>query len=274
MKLFITCLIVLFSFGSSFGQEQEWQWLLKDSTRISESSEWSVDILQNLYISEAGVINKYDSTGTLKFTQSIKSLGELSDMVIINTMKLLYFSEEQQILCYLDNTLAQNQDCIDLMERNITYASHVARSDRSNKLWLYDEINYRLLLIDLESESTAPFVIENLRNITGSYSFLGMEESGGKLYINCGLEGIFVFDIYGSLLQKIDRSYIVSMSADPNGIYLLDNSGLLEYYLVDRDESSKISLPNRKVEQLKVAGSIVYLKSGDFVYKYSLEKSK
>ncbi len=274
MKFLITCLLALYSINSSHGQEVDWKWVLKDSTRLSENSDWSVDILQNLYVSEAGVINKYDSTGTLKFTQSIKSLGELSDMVIINTMKLLYFSEEQQIICYMDNTLAQNQDCIDLMERNITYGSHVARSDRSNKLWLYDEINYRLLLIDLESESTAPFVIENLRNITGSYSFLGMEESGGRLYVNCGLEGIFVFDIYGSLLQKIDRPDIVSMSADPSGIYLLNNAGKLEYYLVDRDDSYMISLPKIKVGQIKVAGSIVYLKSGDFVYKYSLEKSK
>lgn len=253
---------------------QRYDWHLKDSIKIGRNAVWSVDILQNIYVSNAGVVNKYDSTSALKFSQSIKSLGELSDLIVINTMKLVYFSDEQQILCYMDNTLAQNEDCIRLGDRDIISATTVAKSDRSNKVWVFDDINSRLLLIDTESENTAPFVIENVRSIIGEGNVAQMVESGGRLYLNCPSSGVYIFDLYGALVGKIKDLDVRAITADQTGVYLLVNDRELKYQSATYEDPVLVSLPMMHVDDLKVTGSLVYLKSGDFVYKYSLEKSK
>jgi len=271
LNYIIFCLLLL---NDSFAQEiQHYDWHLKDSVKLGKNAVWSVDILQNIYVSDAGVVNKYDSTKTLKFSQSIKSLGELSDLIVINTMKLVYFSDEQQILCYMDNTLAQNEDCIRLGDRDIISATTVAKSDRSNKVWVFDDINSRLLLIDTESENVAPFIIENVRSIIGEGNVAQMIESGGRLYLNCPSSGVFIFDLYGALVGRLDDRAVRALSADQTGVYLLLNDHEIKYKSITYEDPVNVSLPISNVQDLKVSGSLVYLKSGDFVYKYSLEKS-
>ena len=247
------------------------QWVVHDSIRVGKGVEWTVDVLQNYYISERGVLNKYDSTGVLKFSQSIKSIGELSDLLVINTMKLVYFSEEQQVLCYLDNTLARNEDCLLLSDRNIVSATKVARSDRSNRIWIYDEVNSSLSLIDTEDENVKPFIVENVLGLIGNGEVAEMVESGGKLYINIRREGIYVFDIYGSLADKINVLNADKICADQTGLYvLLDNH--LDYYTNSSDRVFHLELPRENVVQFKLSGSYIFLESGDFVYKYLIRR--
>ena len=59
-------------------------------------SAWNIDQLNNVYVAEGSTLNKYNSEGNLIFSQSIKSIGEISSIDILNPMKIGLLSIEQQ----------------------------------------------------------------------------------------------------------------------------------------------------------------------------------
>ena len=107
VKVKISLLVIVFLTSySTFAQDSvSYTWDDKGTVTINENEVWALDAFENVYVSNNEVINKFDSEGELMFSQSIKSLGRMTQMVLINTMKLVHFSEEQQTLCYFDNTL-------------------------------------------------------------------------------------------------------------------------------------------------------------------------
>jgi hypothetical protein len=271
LKTYLT-IIALTVLTVSFAQkDSSFNWRLIDSIPISEDAIWTVDILSNTYISEYGTVSKFDSTGVKVFSQSIKSLGGLSSLCIINTMKLVYFSEEQQLLCYMDNTLSQNENCVRLEDRGIMYATAVTSSDRSDKLWVLDEINSRLLLIDLESDLRKPLILENVRSIIGEVGQVTMVERGGRLYVNNPSSGVYVFDIYGSFIKHIKERNVTSLDADELGVYLLQADNSLHYYTNRFNEELTLILPRENCHEILVKGNQIYLRTSHFVYKYSVE---
>lgn len=266
--LFILSLMITLQVSAQ--SEKNYSWQCKDSIKIPENAVWTVDVLQNFYSSASGIINKIDSAGTLKFSQSIKSIGDMSDLLVINSMKLVFFSEQQQVLCYLDNTLSRNEDCMDLGSREIVSATKVARSDRPDRLWIFDDVNSRLLLIPTESETQKPFVVDNVRGIIGEGEILQMHESMGRLYIAMKEKGLYVFDLYGSLLDFISLPEIQCLSADNKAVYVV----LADSMLIlpnQTGEKLNIELPQKSISEIHRTGELFYVKVGQIVYKYSLK---
>ena len=83
-------------------------WRLEGEYKIGKNEVWSTDILGNVYITDQKVIEKYDSTGVKKFSQSVKSFGKITEIRPVNTMKLVLFSEDQQILCWISRSEYSN----------------------------------------------------------------------------------------------------------------------------------------------------------------------
>lgn len=91
-RIFVFLMLVI-SFASK-AQELSWKWMAKDSFLLHhEDAVWMVDGLDNFYLGELHKLVKYDSTGVLKFKQSVSGFGEIRQLVSINPMKLVYFSE-------------------------------------------------------------------------------------------------------------------------------------------------------------------------------------
>ena len=104
-------------------------------------SAWNIDQLNNVYVAEGSTLNKYNSDGNLIFSQSIKSIGEISSIDILNPMKIGVFSKEQQKICFIDNTLTLINECIDLSSRNLGFVNKIYPSNRQNIIWLWDSNN-------------------------------------------------------------------------------------------------------------------------------------
>lgn len=270
MKKSLLIISVLIALSGVAQDSKSYSWLCKDSISIPENAVWTVDVLHNFYSSASGIINKIDSSGSLKFSQSIKSIGDMSDLLVINSMKLVFFSEQQQVLCYLDNTLSRNEDCIDLGDKEIVSATKVAKSDRPDRIWIFDDINSRLLLIPTESETQKPFVVDNIRGIIGDGEILQMHESMGRFYIAMKGKGLFVFDLYGSLLDFVALPDIRCLCGDNMAVYVvLEDSMLLITH--QTAEKLKIDLPVKSITEIHRTGELFYVKVGQIVYKYSLK---
>lgn len=243
-------------------------WSLKGEVSINENEIWTVDVLGNIYVTANTVINKYDSTGLLKFSQSIKSFGRLKDLQVINTMKLIAFSEEQQMICPLDNTLTLSEKCIELSEFTIGNASHIAVSGQPDKIWVVDQLNSRLLLLSLGK--TDQFQeIKNLQGILNVSEIKSIQEVDNELFLTDSNHKIYHFDLYGSLIDVYQYENLDCYIVREGTMALLQNGKLILNQLLISEQRT-IPLPANDFCEVKISGDYFYFRSGNKILKYTL----
>lgn len=247
-------------------------WTPRSFKAIAANETVLIDQLENLYVSENGSINKYDSTGTLRFSQSIKSLGEMTDLVAVNTMKLVYFSEDQQTLCYFDNTLTPVDDCLELYEREIENAAFVSRSNQPNKMWVLDNLNSTLSLLALDGTSQGQ-EIPNLRGILAVDEVIQLRERANVLYLVAEGRGVYVFDLYGSLIEFKELPAAKYIDATENSLFVLVD-GFLHIYSVLSSDSLVVKLPVENVQSLDYVNQSFFLRTDAGVHKFDFQISE
>lgn len=266
MKYTLSILIFFFAFQSY--TQQSYEWKEKETYAIDSSDIWTVDVLGNTYITKKEQINKYDSTGILKFSQSQKSIGRLSLLKPINTMKLVVFSEEQQILSFLDNTLTPYESYIELLDQNIGNATLFTTSSQPDKFWVYDQLNSKLHLLSLDETDQAQ-EIGNMNGILNSKQISEMIEQNNLLFMLDSTQGIFVLDMYGSLINLIKRAGIKSLQVDNEYIYLLENNQV-SILSLDGVQKVKITCPLENVVDFRKTESYFYFRTTSEIKKYQL----
>ncbi len=249
-----------------------YQWSLKRTYAIEPDGVWSVDGLENVYISDFGLINKFDSAGVLKFSQSIKSLGRMTQLVPVNTMKLIHFSEEQQTLCYLDNTLSPLDDCIDLSMEGVVNAGLVSESSQPNKIWVLDNLNSRLLLLPLDNVYQLQEVA-NLRGVLDISNVSTLKERNNHVLLVDEDKGIYIFDLYGSLLEFIPGKNILDVDANEQMLFTLRKEGM-DVRSFSTGEKIRIDLPVSGITGFSYRNRFFFFRTGKTVYKFALQFSE
>lgn len=271
----VTSFLFLLSFAlNSMGQSKDssYRWVGVAKYSISDEAVWSVDGLENVYISEYGLINKYDSTSKLKFTQSIKALGTMKQLVPVNTMKLVYFSEEQQTLCYFDNTLSSLDDCIDLSDQNIINAVLVSESNQPNKLWVLDNLNSRLLLLSLDNLFQLQTIV-NLKGLLSIGEITDIKERGNRLMVLDKNSGVYILDYYGTLIDSYRTTDIRAIDANEQMLFILKEDKLEVRSLLSSDHW-EFELPVNQVDEFAYRNRRFFFKSKNTVHKFRLQFSQ
>ncbi len=114
-------------------------------------------------------------------------------------MKIAVFSEEQQQVCYLDNALGIQPECIELAETGVTLAQYVATSNQTDRIWVYDQLNSELQLITLRSNQRQ--IIQNLRSLVDLGAITQLFEYENVLYIVDDTGQVASFDNYGTFIN-------------------------------------------------------------------------
>lgn len=251
---------------------QKGSWIEKQVYPIQPDGVWSIDGLENVYISQFGLINKFDSTGKLKFSQSIKSLGRMTQLVPINTMKLIHFSEEQQTLCYLDNTLSPLDDCIDLTEEGIVNAVLVSESNQPNKIWVLDNLNSRLLLLPLDKVYQTQELV-NLRGVLDLDQVTQFVERNNQVVLLDATKGVYIFDLYGSLLDYLPEKDVLAVDANEHVLFLMRKDGL---YIrnFDNDATLRVDLPVEGALDFAYRNHFFFFRTEYAVHKFALQFSE
>lgn len=259
------------------GDTLTYSWSLEHQFKMSSNDIWSVDKLENVYISDGESIKKYDSTGVLKFQQSIKSFGQVTQLAPVNSMKLIYFSQEQQTLCFLDNTLTATEDCIDLADYEIYNAEWIATSTRPELLWVYDNVNSTLKLISLKSLGEVNLEIVNVMGILGLNSMDKILEAGQYLYVFDASKGVYQLDFYGGLLNKWDSVGETTIAADQEShLFRLRGNEILTQGLLQgsSEEQAIFNLPDADISEIQIMGTHLYFRTSETVHKYTLDFNK
>lgn len=254
-----------------FYQTIEW----KKDTILTFTNEivWNLDHFGNLYIADKDNLKKLDPNGKKMFSQSLKKYGEIAKIDVRNPMKILLFSEQQQSLFYVDNTLTKQENDIDLGDAEtigfeINYATKVSSSSQSDKIWVYDQENSTINLI--ASNQAQSLKIENSAGLLNFSKVNQFFEANGNLWIVDPQKGIFTFDIYGTLLSHLEINEITWLEVDENYIYYLKENKIIITNL-NSNSKKELILPIKNVVKFKIREKSIYLESENSIFKYKME---
>ena len=271
MNKLLSIAFVLLYIGIGFSQNDsadtmEVKWIEKAVFPIEENDHWYIDGLGNRYISRGNTINKYSENDELLFSQSVKSIGQTSDLIMQSTLKLIHFSEEQQTLCYFDNTLSFLDDCLDLSSENIINASLVSASFQPNKIWVLDNVNSTLNLLSLDRLQQKQQVL-NLKGILELEEISKMVEKDNRLYLLDRTKGIYVFDIYGSLIEFFEGKSIQQFTVIDKTLFTLQEGGL-KIFSLEVDQEYTVKLPIDSVLDIRYINQFFYIRTKSNVHKF------
>ena len=233
---------------------------------------WNVDELQNLYLIQANTLIKCDSSGKEMFSQSIKSIGNISQIEPINALKIAVFSEEQQSICLFDNTLTLNGECNYLDKYGIRNAKLIARSNRPNLFWIYDQFNSTLLLIDIISNKT----IQKVDNIKGlilkgeeENEVEKIQEYNNHLYLIYSKETIYEFD----QLMTLNREFIKhskKIAFWDNQLIEMEGNKTWITSLINKEIKTYTST-KRNPKDIKIKGKFLYMNIENKILRFALK---
>ena len=262
--LFIFFVFILCLQNSALGQDVDW--VRKNEIPLHASTTWQADIIGNVYVVEKDVITKYDTSGVKLYSQSIKSLGRINHIENINALKLMLFAENQQTVAFTDNTLTSIQEKYNLSDLGFAFVTLVAVSSQANKLWIYDQINSKIMLLDLSNTNQSQ-EIENLRGLLSSKEIVWMKEVGGKLYMADKENNLFQFDRYGSLLNLHKLGEASTFELFDQSVLLVQNGEIVEFNLAS-SKTEKLSMPFPMTEKIQWRTPFLFVQQSNKLIKY------
>lgn len=267
MHLIFCFLLVLLSNKVVLGQ-WKFQWKIP----LVEGAIWDVDAGERLVTAERQLLVQYDSVGKQRLSQSIKSIGTISGISLENRLKIAVLSEEQQQVCFLDNTLSLQSACLDLSENGVVQAQFMAQSNQTDRLWIFDQSNSQLRLITLRNQQEQ--LVQNLRGLLDIGDVRLMTEYNNQLVILAGDKRILVFDNFGSLVQQLDLEIATPwMQPWKDGFLVIRGDELVH---VTRDgDKEHIQLPiievKEKANQFKLVGNRLFISTTHDIYNYEFK---
>src|SRR5690554_4466904 len=163
-QIFSSFLCLLLLCSNVFSQDYSWSLIKSYSHKNIEA--WDINPLEELIISSQGSLYMLDTNFQVMFTQSKKEFGNISKIDAGHSLKTLLFSENQQMLVFVDNTLSFQDGKIDLSSLSVDYATQACYSDHPNRFWIYDEQDARLFRFEGIKSSVKNTEISNLSAIT------------------------------------------------------------------------------------------------------------
>jgi hypothetical protein len=164
--------------------------------------DFTVDNLDNIYIlNSRNQVKKLNSNGdSMAVFNDVKSFGHASLLDVSNPLKVLLYYKEFATVAVLDRFL-NVVNSIDLRKQNIFQANAVGQS-YDNKIWVYDEVENKLKKVDDDGKlllETPDFRQLFDRAPVPQKIF----DENQFVYLYDTAQGVFVFDYYGALKNKI-----------------------------------------------------------------------
>lgn len=200
MKLSLTIFFIFTLLGSAYAQRADsWQHV---KSVPGDFSFFMPDELGNLFaLTAAGQFKKYnvqlDSMGVLN---EIRRYGKPYSISVENPLRSLLFFKEYKTLVVLDR-LMQVVGKIDLRKSGI-YQTQAVGQSYDNTIWVFDEQESKLKKISTEGKLL--FETPDLR-LVFSEAILptSLFDRNGYVYVYDPTKGLFIFDYYGALKNKI-----------------------------------------------------------------------
>ena len=249
--------------------QQTWKeiWHLDlDSTAI-----WDIDPMHQSIIYQNQNIQKRDAKGQVMMQESIKALGNIQKIDAQNSLKIALFSEDQQSICFLDNALALQGECINLSDLGISLAASMSASIQTDRIWIYDEPNSKIELITLRNGQGQQ--IQNVKGLLDMKSIVNMQEIDNRLYLFDELNQVAWFDQFGNFMDvatltpnkpiyPIQDYFLIAEGKNIQTVNL-DSEFVSFFFAGDH-------LLDSKILKMEVSGDRLYIQTQKMLYCYQI----
>jgi hypothetical protein len=199
MKKFLVAISIFMTSGSS-GQDDTS--FVLSRTITGDIVDFTVDNLDNLYlISSKGQLKKLNANGdSVAVFNDVRKFGQLSYIDASNPLKTLIYYRDFATVVILDRFL-NIRNAIDLRKQNIFSVKAIGQS-YDNKIWTYDELDNKLKKIDEDGK-----VLKETPDFRLLFdpvpSPQRIFDHDLNVYLYDSLQGVYVFDYFGTLRNKI-----------------------------------------------------------------------
>jgi hypothetical protein len=184
-------------------------------------------------------------------------------------MKILFFSEDQQLVGVLDNSLSFQVENFDLSNFGLSYVQAFSASFQNNKFWVYDQDNSKLELLSTNKQQSVK--VENLKSLLGFHEVSQLIEDGNFLYLFDKTKGVYTLDNYGNLIDFIPIQTGTFMHIEKNIVYVLCGDKILAYSEKEPMPFA-LTLPNSDIVEFKKQGAFFYFLEKNKLSKFSFKK--
>ena len=162
----------------------------------------NVDMLGNIYVvTETNQLKKLNSNGdSLSTFNDVKKFGTVTNIDVSNPLKVLLFYKNYGNVVFLDRQLVFRNN-FNLKQQNLFKVKAIANA-YDNNTWIYDEQDFKIKKI--KDNGTTISETTDLRQVFDAAPMpTKIIDNNNSLYLYDAQKGLFVFDYYGSLKQKI-----------------------------------------------------------------------
>jgi hypothetical protein len=232
--------------------------------------DFAVDNLDNVYLfNSANQLKKLNAHGdSVAVYNDVKRYGRATYIDVSNPLRILLYYKDFSTIVTLDRLL-NIRSVIDLRKNNILQVKVVSLA-YDNNIWLYDEVNSKLKKIDEQGKTLLE--TPDFRLLFGDApSPESIFDRDGYVYIYDFVKGVYVFDYYGALKNKISITGWKDFRVAGKYIYGITNDTLQRYQITTlRIDDEKLAPPLWPVLSLGFTPTRLYALKKDAVEIYSL----
>jgi hypothetical protein len=200
VKKYLFISILLASFVNGWAQKDSSFQFIRSVT--DDIAAFTVDNLDNIYIlNNRNQLKKIDSRGdSVAVYNNVRNYGKATLIDVSNPLKVLLYYQDFATIVVLDRFL-NAKATIDLRKQNILQAKAIGQS-YDNKIWIYDELENKLKKIDDDGKVLQE--TPDFRLLTGQAPVpVKIFDEDKYVYLYDSLQGVYVFDYYGTLKNNI-----------------------------------------------------------------------
>lgn len=162
----------------------------------------AADNLSNIYLITPGnAVEKYAPDGRLLTRYTNNRLGQAARLDVSNPLKVLVWYADFRTAVFLDRSLTELGE-LNLISAGYPEVRTVAAAQDGN-LWVYDEVNFRLVKIAPEGGQRYESQGLNLLSPTPDRPSC-LRENNDRVFLADSTQGVFVFDLFA----QFDRFFV------------------------------------------------------------------
>jgi hypothetical protein len=237
---------------------------------------WTIDGQNNLLVVSENNISKKAINGERRFNQTFKSLGNIQSISPINAMKTLLFSDVQQSIAIVDNTLTQQGDIIDLSELGFSNVVFICASNRPNLIWVFDQFRSSLNLVDFQKSQ----ILQSIQNVEEKdHTILELKEYQDRLYVLFSDGKMNRYDFLLNFSESYALGNCLNFGFWNQHIVCLDpNASSFRFVLLEMKSNQRLPewfdqeiRDKRPITSFKIQGNTLGIQKGQEISIYSIK---
>ncbi len=230
------------------------------------------DQLGNVFaLTRSGQLKKYNANlDSMGVFNEVRRYGKLYSISADNPLRSLLYFKEYRIILVLDR-LMQVINKIDIRKANIFQAQAIAQG-YDNTIWVFDDQESRLKKLDLNGKllfETADLRLVFNETLKPSTIF----DAAGFVYVYDEQKGLFIFDYYGALKNRIALIGWTAVQALGKNIIGLKN-GKIMVYTPGEIDIKEMQLPDyiSRGDQFRFTSNALYVRDSTGISQYEWNK--